>query len=157
MQVAAQALLRSAGFSHERRTRSTRLTLGLTGGCHSRVSNSFAGFTISDFDLLRNKNAIGTYLNQRTTWETGDRGSAVIGEQFHQKSTTSFALDSVDRRIEMSREIDFIMSRRPKTRKLEAFNTDTTVHLTLKYRYFTYYLFRLPWALSPRPIGPLVH
>ena len=103
------------------------------------MSNSFAGFTISDFGLLRNKNAIGTYLNQRTTWETGDRGSAVNGAQFHQKSTTPFALDSVDRRIEISREIDLIMSRRPQTRKLEAFNTDTTVYFTLKC-----YLFRLP-------------
>ena len=115
MQVAARALLRSAAFSPKRRIRPTKLTLGLTGGCHSRVSNSFAGFTMSDFDLLRNKNAIGSYLNQRTTWGKGDRGG------FHQKWITSSALSSGDKRIDVSIEVTFIMSRRPKMRKCESF------------------------------------
>lgn len=127
MQVAAQARLRSAAVSPQPRIRRTKLTLGLTGGCHSRVSNSFAGFTISAFDLLRNKNAIGRYLNQRTTWGKGDRGRAVNGEQFHQKSINSFALDGVDEWIGVSRGVSFIMSRHPKTRKLESFQLEYSI------------------------------
>ena len=33
-------------------------TLGVTGGCHNRVRSSLAGLTMSDFDLLRNRNAM---------------------------------------------------------------------------------------------------
>ena len=43
------------------------------------------------------------------------------GEQFHQKWITSSALSSGDKRMDVSIEVNFIMSRRPKTRKGESF------------------------------------